>query len=80
MEITKYRIMALRVFEERVQGLVNDGYHIVFKSSSITADLLHCKLRHHNGTHIVLFGYVSENRIVQKTDGRITHSGALYQS
>ena len=72
------RLRAVRNFKERVQSMLTDGYHVQFQSISITSDLLWCSLRHHNGNRVTLYGYVCENKIVQRTNHIVTHTGTLY--
>lgn len=42
----------LAAFNERVQGLLSDGYHILIEHKDDTICLT--KLRHHNGNRIIL--------------------------
>lgn len=67
---TEYR-KGLALLAERVQGLLADGYHVLFeyKDSSIAI----CKLRHHNGNRITLKFTTNDFTITQQTNYIITH-------
>lgn len=66
------------VFNERVTSLLDDGYHIMFRSSDELDSLWFASLRHHNGNRVLITAYPYENRLVQKTNHIVTHEGALY--
>lgn len=75
---TWQRRTAMLRFNERVRSLTDDGYHVSFRASGITSNLLWATLRHHNGNKVTIKAYVDENRIVQRTNHIVTHEGALY--
>lgn len=66
------------VFNERVLSLVNDGYHIMFRSLDVANSLWFASLRHHNGNRVIIKAYPYENRLVQTTNYIVTHEGTLY--
>lgn len=66
------------VFNERVTSLLNDGYHIMFRSSSEDGALWFASLRHHNGNRVIIKAYPYDNRLVQLTNRIVTHEGTLY--
>ena len=69
---------ARRVFNERVTSLLNDGYHIMFRSEGIATTLWFASLRHHNGNRVIIKAYPNDNRLVQTTNHIVTHEGTLY--
>lgn len=66
------------VFNERVTSLLNDGYHIMFRSEGIATTLWFASLRHHNGNRVIIKAYPNDNRLVQTTNHIVTHEGTLY--
>lgn len=72
------RARGMSTFENRVHSLIQDGYHITFKSTRVTSDMWWACLRHHNGNRVTLYAYFAENRLVQRTNHIVTHEGALY--
>lgn len=72
------RLKAVRAWNERVSGLLDDGYSVVFRSSGISSDWWLASLHHRNGNRIVLTAYWKTNRLIQRTNGRVTHEGTLY--
>lgn len=72
------RCRGIATFNERVQSLINDGYHVTFKSSDCTSDMLWACLRHHNGNRVTLYAFMNENRLVQRTNHIVTHKSSLY--
>ena len=66
------------VFNERVSSLLDDGYHVMFRSSGVADTLWLASLRHHNGNRVVIKGYPYENRLIQTTNHIVTHEGTLY--
>lgn len=46
------KMKALAALNERVQGFLNDGYHVIIDYNDDT--LRFVKLRHHNGNRIVV--------------------------
>ncbi len=72
------RIQAQRRFNERVQSLVDDGYHVTFRASGFASDFYWATLRHHNGNKVTISAYIDENRIMQRTNHIVVHEGTLY--
>lgn len=66
------------IFNERVSSLLNDGYHIMFRSSGVANTLWLASLRHHNGNRVIIKAYPYENRLVQTTNHIVTHEGTMY--
>lgn len=66
------------IFNERVTSLLNDGYHIMFRSSGVADTLWLASLRHYNGNRVIIKAYPYENRLVQTTNHIVTHEGTLY--
>lgn len=66
------------VFNERVTSLLNDGYHIMFRSEGVATSLWFASLRHHNGNRVIIKAYPDDNRLVQTTNHIVTHEGTLY--
>lgn len=60
------KLKGLCALNERVQSLLNDGYHILFHYKS--DDLQMVKLRHHNGNRIVLKLTFSDGILSQRTN------------
>lgn len=65
-------IKALAAFNERVQGLLDDGYHKIIDYDS--SDLAMVKLRHHNGNRIIIRLYKNECRIIQHTNNVLNYT------
>lgn len=61
------KIKCLAAIDERLQGLKQDGYEVIidYKDNS----LFFSKLRHQNGTVIVLKADIKSGRISQLTNG-----------
>lgn len=72
------RLKALRSWNERVSGLLDDGYKVVFRSSGIPDDMWFVSLRHRNGNRVSMTAYWRRNQIIQRTNGLITHESTLY--
>lgn len=72
------RLKAVHRFNERVQSLIDDGYHIAFCSSGMYSKVYWATLRHHNGNRVTIRAFLLENRIEQRTNHVLTHEGALY--
>ena len=72
------RCRGLATFNQRVQSLLDDGYHVTFRSSGCTSDMLWACLRHHNGNRVTVYAYMNENRLIQRTNHIVTHTGTLY--
>lgn len=66
------------VFNERVTSLLDDGYHVMFRSSGVADALWFASLRHHNGNRVIIKAYPNDNRLVQTTNNIVTHEGTLY--
>ena len=66
------------LFNERVSSLLDDGYHIMFRSSGVTDTLWLASLRHHNGNRVIIKAYPYDNRLVQTTNHIVTHEGKMY--
>ena len=73
------RLKAARALNERVASLLDDGYHIRFRSSSFSSDMWFVSLFHKNGNRVTISAYWQRNEITQRTNGKITHEGTLYQ-
>lgn len=72
------RLKALRSWNERVSGLLDDGYKVVFRSSGNPDDMWFVSLRHRNGNRVSMTAYWRRNQIIQRTNGLITHESTLY--
>ena len=83
MEMYRLEMMqkrkALLVFDQRVDSLKEDGYRLLFKSTGDVPDVWFASLRHRNGNRVTLAAYWKRNRLVQRTNGIVTHEGSLYQ-
>lgn len=64
--IDKNQFKTLAAYNDRLQGFLQDGYHIIVTYNDDT--LVMAKLRHHNGNRITLKLYVRQGRIVQYTN------------
>ena len=62
------RIKCLAALTERVQGFLDDGYHIIINYKS--DDLCLVKLRHHNGNRIQLTLRLND-RILEQTTNHV---------
>lgn len=71
-------LKAVRAWNERVSGLLSDGYTVVFRSSGISSNMWFVSLRHRNGNRVVLIAYWEKNQLIQRTNGRVSHEGTLY--
>lgn len=72
------RFKAARALKQRVSGLLDDGYNIVFSSSGFTSDMWFVSLRHRNGNKVTMTAYWQKNQLIQRTNGAVTHEGTLY--
>ena len=72
------RIKAVHTFNARVDSLLSEGYHVLFRSCGITSDMLFACLRHHNGNRVSLYAYFKENKLIQRTNHIVVHTGPLY--
>lgn len=72
------RSNANKLFRERVNSLVSDGYKIVFSSTGLTSSMWFVSLRHQNGNRVTIAVYWDTNRLVQRTNGVIVHESTLY--
>lgn len=62
-----------RDYVERLRSLFEDGYHAI--TATRTTDGYFAKLRHHrNGRIITLTASFKSSQLLQKTNGRVTHS------
>lgn len=77
-KIPNNRVKAACALNERVASLIDDGYRVRFKSSSFNNEMWWVTLLHKNGHKITLCAYWRKNKLIQKTDGRITHESSLY--
>lgn len=77
-QVMNLKLKAERTWNDRVSGLLIDGYKVVFTSSGISSDWWLASLLHHNGNRVVLTAYWKTNRLIQRTNGRVTHEGTLY--
>lgn len=66
----------LALFSQRVQDLLDDGYHVVVKYEDNLLCLV--KLRHHNGNKITLKFNVREGIISQLTNHIQNYSNKVY--
>ena len=73
-----HRLKALRLWNERISGLIDDGYTVAFKSSGISDDMWFVSLRHRNGNRVSMTAYWRSNQLIQRTNGLISHEGTLY--
>ena len=77
-QIPNNKVKAACVLNERVASLLDDGYRVMFRASGFYSDMWYVSLRHKNGHKVTITAYWKANKIVQKTDGRVTHEGSLY--
>lgn len=70
-------LIAFHAFKERVKGLHDDGYRVMWQSDTPGA-MLHAKLVHHNGNRISIFAYPDENKLVQLTNHIKVYDGRLF--
>lgn len=75
--IQQRRLATLR-FNQRVDSLLTEGYHVSFTATGMTSNLLFASLRHHNGNRVTLRAYVDTNRMEQRTNHILVYAGALY--
>lgn len=68
----------LVLLAERVQALLDDGYHVSFQFRS--DDLAMVSLRHHNGNRITLRFTTNDYTITQSTNHIITHRETVCES
>lgn len=66
------QLKALAAFNERVQGLKNDGFIVMFSYHDET--LIFVKLVHRNGNRVAVFLNVTNGRIKQETNGKIVYT------
>lgn len=71
-----YKQKGLELLNQRVQDLLEDGYHIVinFKDNSLCL----VKLRHHNGNRITLAFHILDGTITQRTNNIQVYSHKVY--
>lgn len=60
------KLKCLAALAERVQGFLDDGYHIIVNYKS--DDLCLVKLRHHNGNRIQLTLRINDGTLEQTTN------------
>lgn len=60
------QLKGLAIYQERLQDLLNDGYHVIVSYNDNR--LVLNKLRHHNGNRIVLKLTFDDGRISQHTN------------
>lgn len=63
------QLKALAAFNERVQGLLNDGFIVMFSYHDET--LVFVKLVHRNGNRVAVSLNLTNGRIKQDTNGKI---------
>lgn len=68
----EYQFKCLSAFQERRQTLMSDGYNILFEK--FDNEGLFAKLRHRNGSIIVLKLSYYDRRLNQTTDGKLVHT------
>ena len=73
----RYR-KGLALLAERVQALLEDGYHVLFQFKS--DDLAMVSLRHHNGNRITLKFTTNDYTITQQTNHISTHRETVRES
>lgn len=67
-----YRLKCLSAFQERRQSLMSDGYALMFERGD--KEGLFAKLRHRNGSFIVLKLSYYDRILNQTTDGKLVHT------
>lgn len=70
-------LIAFHAFKERVKGLRDDGYCVMWQSDA-PGSMLHAKLVHHNGNRISIFAYPNENKLVQMTNHIKVYDGKFF--
>lgn len=75
--VKRYR-KGLALLAERVQALLDDGYHILFQFKDKNLALV--TLKHHNGNRITLSFTTNDYTITQKTNHIITHRETVRES
>lgn len=66
------QLKALAAFNERVQGLLNDGFIVMFSYHDET--LIFVKLVHRNGNRVAVSLNITDGRIKQDTNGKIVYT------
>lgn len=65
------------VVHERVRSLMEDGYILMFRSTSLTVGFY--KLRHRfNGHTVIVRAYYCRNRLQQYRDDRLVHDSEIW--
>lgn len=64
-----FQLKALAAYNERVQGLLNDGFIVMFSYHDET--LVFVKLVHRNGNRVAVSLNITNGRIKQDTNGKI---------
>ena len=64
---------ALAEFQQRLQGLKNDGYQHLFTSQDKT--MIFVKLVHRNGNRVSVVLRMNDGTICQRTNGKIVFPG-----
>ena len=77
-QVMNLKIKALRLWNERISGLLDDGYKVVFRSNGFSDDMWFVSLRHRNGNRVSMTAYWRRNQLIQRTNGLISHEGTLY--
>lgn len=71
-------LLMRRIVHQRIQSLVDDNYHLVFKSTLQSEEFY--KLHHRtNGTTITVRAYYAKNRLVQFTGGVCVHDNVIWK-
>lgn len=70
--IQDLQLKALAAYNERVQGLLNDGFIKMFSYQDET--LIYVKLVHRNGNRIAVSFNVTDGRIKQETNGKTVYT------
>lgn len=65
----EFQLKALAAYNERVQGLLNDGFIVMFSYQDET--LVFVKLVHRNGNRVAVSLNLTNGRIKQDTNGKI---------
>ena len=66
----------LELYNQRVQDLLADGYHVVVKFNGFSLCMV--KLRHHNGNHITIKFHIQDGIITQYTNSIKVYSNKVY--
>lgn len=76
--VMNLKFKALRSWNGRISGLLDDGYKVVFRSNGFSDEMWFVSLRHRKGNRVSMTAYWRRNQLIQRTNGRISHEGTLY--